>query len=170
MANVDIMFVFREASHWAPLTGKGPLSGRLCEPDMVILDHGGGSVSVDGSRTNGSFVFHGVSHATFPVATTVIQVGAGKKPGFTFRATDGSGGPSVFKLTGAAFQQVATAPNPGSTSATRYPAIQVGLDVPSGFVVVKLGNQGAIQTNVRVMVENAQEEVGLVWPLISNVT
>lgn len=170
MGNVDIMFVFQEASQWVPLTGRGPLSGRLCEPNMVILSHGGAHITMDGSPSNGSFTFNGVSHPTFPVASALLTVGAGKTPSFTFRATDSTGAANVFKLTGAAFQHVSTAPNPGSNSAFRYPAIQVGLDVPTGFVIVSLSNGGAIQTNVRVMAENAEGEVGLIWPLISNVT
>lgn len=170
MANVDIMFVFQQASQWVALTGSGPLSGRLCEPDMVILSRGGANISMDGFASNGSFTFNGVSHPTFPVSSTLITVGAGKTPGFTFRATDSTGAANVFKLTGAAFQRISTAPDPGSNRAFRYPAIQVGLDVPTGFVIVSLNNGGPIQTNVRVMAENAQGEVGLIWPLISNVT
>ena len=168
-----VIFVFNKppGSQWVSLTGG---SGKLgfCTPLMGLVDDGGGDMQIQSNDLGVDFPYGNKTVRIYPSDAVTLAVGKGKKPRISFVVLDKDGNTTAYALGGLALKPKAIAVRNGGAS---FPELKVTTS-KSNATVLTLTNdpdQGphdkVIAYDFWVMVQNADGEVGLIDPLITNV-
>ena len=170
MGKPNIIFIFSNVTtQWKPLLGAPSTTG-LCTPDMALVDDGNGDVTISGTANSSTFTYKGKTYTTYPATGTTLAVQRGKKPTFVFNVVDAGGASNSFFLNGAALKNLGAN---GGTGGVNFPDLQVQV-ANDGSTTLNLqdDNKAAVGTtstfDVWVLVQDAQGNVGLIDPLVTN--